>query len=108
MGYDFGDVVLVGFPHSDYSRVAKRPALVIYDGKDQDLLLARVTSQSYATEADYAVVDWKKAGLITESYVRLGKLATIEKKYVLRKLGQLLAYEQDSIKLILQKIISDK
>ncbi len=108
MGYNFGDVILVEFPYSDYSRVAKRPALVIYDGKDQDLPLARITRQRYSTDADYAVVDWKKAGLITESYLRLGKLATIEKKYVLRKLGQFLAYEQDSIKLILQRIICDK
>lgn len=30
--YSFGDVVLVGFPHTDYSRVSKRPAMVIYDG----------------------------------------------------------------------------
>ena len=35
--YSFGDVVLVGFPHTDYATVSKRPALVIYDGKDQDI-----------------------------------------------------------------------
>ena len=105
MNYNFGDVVLVGFPHTDFSRVSKRPALVIYDGEDQDILLARITSQKYLSEADYSVVDWQNAGLITESYVRLGKLATIEKRYVIRKLGQLLGHEQDSIKLILQTII---
>ncbi|WP_045213396.1 type II toxin-antitoxin system PemK/MazF family toxin [Desulfonatronovibrio magnus] len=108
MDYSFGDVVLVSFPHTDYARVSKRPALVIYDGEDQDILLARITSQIYSSEADYSVADWQKAGLITESYVRLGKLATIEKRYVIRKLGQLLAYEKDSVKLILQKIICER
>ena len=103
--YSFGDVVLVGFPHTDYYRVSKRPALVIYDGEDQDLLLARITSQKYLSEADYKLTDWQKSGLITESYARLGKLATIEKRYVIRKLGQLLVHEQASVKLILQKII---
>lgn len=53
MGYSFGDVVLIGFPHSDYSRVSKRPALVIHDGKDQDLLLSRITSKSYSTETEF-------------------------------------------------------
>ena len=53
--YNFGDVILIGFPHTDLRNVSKRPALVIYDADDQDILVARITTQEYITRADYNV-----------------------------------------------------
>ncbi len=50
--YNFGDVVLVGFPHTDLLGVSKRPAFVIYDADDLDILVARITTQEYYTEAE--------------------------------------------------------
>jgi mRNA interferase MazF len=58
--YNFGDVVLVGFPHTDLRGVSKRPAFVIYDAGDLDILVARVTTQEYTTVADYKIVEWKR------------------------------------------------
>ena len=104
--YNFGDVVLIGFPHTDYSKISKRPTLIIYDGGDQDILLARITSQKYSSKADYIILDRIKAGLITDSYVRLGKMATIEKSYVIKKLGRMPENEILSIKSILKEIFS--
>ena len=103
--YNFGDIVLIGFPHTSQSEMAKRPALVIYDSADNDLLLARITSQRYTSQSDYRIIDWQDAGLILESYIRLGKLATIEKKYVLRLLGRLQKQEQDKVLSILKDIV---
>ena len=54
--YNFGDVVLICFPHSDLQGVSKRPALVLYDSGDQDVLVSRITTQEYTTEADYKVI----------------------------------------------------
>lgn len=102
--YSFGDVVLIGFPHTDLQGVSKRPALVLYDSGDQDVLVARITTQEYATEADYKVIDWAKSGLLAESYIRLGKQATIEKKYILKKLGTLAESEPAAVKSILRKM----
>lgn len=102
--YNFGDIVLVGFPHSDLQGVSKRPALVLYDSGDQDVLVARITTQEYRTEADYKIIDWRKSGLLAESFVRLGKQATIEKKYIIRKLGALAEPESETIKSILRRI----
>lgn len=85
--YRFGDIVLIGFPHTDLRGVSKRPAIVLYDSGDQDILVARITAQEYLTDGDYKIVNWKKGGLLTESYVRLGKQATIEKRYIVRQLG---------------------
>jgi mRNA interferase MazF len=102
--YNFGDVVLIGFPHTDFRDISKRPAFVIYDSGDMDILVARITTQEYATEADYKVVEWKRGGLISESFVRLGKLATIEKKYIIRKLGTLTEAEMKTIKSVIKNI----
>ena len=87
--YEFGDILLIGFPHTDLVGVSKRPALALYDQCDRDVLLARITTQAYDTESDYRILQWKSSGLIAESYVRLGKLASIEKVNVIRKLGSL-------------------
>ncbi len=102
--YSFGDIVLIGFPHTDLQGVSKRPALVLYDPEDQDVLVARVTTQEYTTEADHRIVEWGKSGLLGKSFIRLGKQATIEKKYIIRKLGTLPAIESETIKSILKRI----
>jgi len=36
--YKIGDIVLIGFPHSDLKHVAKRPAVILYDSGDEDVL----------------------------------------------------------------------
>lgn len=102
--YKPGDIVLVGFPHSDLQNVSKRPALVLYDSGDQDILVARITTQEYSTDADYKIVEWKNSGLLAESFLRLGKQATIEKKYVQRKLGALPETEIKAVKAVLKRI----
>lgn len=42
--YNLGDIVLIEFPHSDLHGISKRPVMVMYDSGDQDILVARVTS----------------------------------------------------------------
>ena len=104
--YKFGDIVLIGFPHTDLQGISKRPAVVLYDSGDQDVLVARITTQQYTTEADYRIADWKKCGLLAESYIRLGKQATIEKQYVIRQFGTLAVPEINNLKSILRQILS--
>ena len=106
MTYNFGDIILVGFPHTDLASITKRPAIVLYDSGDQDVLVARVTTQDYESETDYKISDWEKCGLLAASTVRLSKQATIEKRFILRKLGKLGATEISDIIFILRKIFS--
>ena len=105
--YKFGQTVLVEFPHTDFLKTSKRPAVVIYDSGDQDVLVARVTTQKYTTEVDYHIPDWKGCGLLAESYIRLSKLATIEKQYVIKQIGVLKISEIAVLKSILRKIFCD-
>jgi len=102
--YKFGDIVLIGFPHTDLQGISKRPAIVLYDSGDQDVLLARITTQEYTTETDYKILDWQKSGLLAESYIRLGKQATIEKRFIIRKLGTLEAKDIEVLKSILKRM----
>ncbi len=103
--YNFGDIVLIGFPHTDLQGTSKRPAIVLYDSGDQDVLLARITTQEYTTEPDYRILDWQKSGLLAESYIRLGKQATIEKRYIVKQLGTLPVLEINSLKIMLRKML---
>jgi len=103
--YNFGDIVLIGFPHTDLQGISKRPAIVLYDSGDQNVLLARITTQEYTTETDYKIPDWQKSGLLAESYIRLGKQATIEKRYIVTQLGTLPASEINSLKTMLRKTL---
>ena len=77
-----GDIVLVGFPLSGSSQVKARPALIILDTGDADVVMARITTHAYSTPCDVSLADWQGAGLIAPSVVRLHKLATLEKTLV--------------------------
>jgi mRNA interferase MazF len=104
--YSFGDIILIGFPHTDMQGISKRPALVLYDGGDDDIVVARITTQEYSTATDHKLIDWKDSGLLAESYIRLSKLATIEKRFVIKRLGRLLVSEINGIKGILKRVLS--
>lgn len=54
--YNHGDIVLIGFPHTDLHQISKRPAFVLYDSGDQDILVARITTQQYLVKADYKIL----------------------------------------------------
>ncbi|GJQ48393.1 MAG: hypothetical protein K8F34_10575 [Candidatus Kuenenia stuttgartiensis] len=47
--YNFGEIILVRFPHTDLQDISKMPALILYDSGDQDILIARITTQEYTT-----------------------------------------------------------
>jgi len=46
--YNFGDIILLKFPHVDLQYASKRPAIVLYDSGDKDVLVARITTQEYS------------------------------------------------------------
>jgi mRNA interferase MazF len=84
-----GEIVLIAFPFAGTSQTKHRPALVLVDSGDADVVVARVTTQVYQTPFDVAVTDWQGAGLLAPSVVRLHKLATLEKRLIRRPLGSL-------------------
>jgi mRNA interferase MazF len=84
-----GDVVLLTFPFTSGAGGKSRPALVVLDTGDADVVLARVTTRRYATGADVPLAHWRAAGLAAPSVARLHKVVTVDKALVSRTLGTL-------------------
>jgi len=102
--YNFGDIILLSFPLADYTENKKRPALVIFDPGDDDLLVARITTKMSKNEYDYEISGWKKSGLLRPSVIRLDKIATIEKSLIFKNLGKLSNSEKPAAKKIFKNI----
>jgi mRNA interferase MazF len=82
---NFGEVVLVEFLHA-YT-IKKRPALVILDIGDADIVLAPITTKERTGQGDYELQDWSTGGLLRKSWVRLAKISCLEKSAITRWLG---------------------
>lgn len=105
--YQFGDIILVEFPYSDNSVSKKRPALVLLDTQDDDVLVVRITTQIHNSEYDITINDWQTAGLLASSCVRLHKVATLSKQLIYKKLGGLTTKDSENVLRVLQNIIND-
>jgi predicted RNase H-like nuclease len=104
MHFEPGDLVLLNFPFTSEAGAKQRPALVLLDANDEDLLVARVTTQPYSTSFDVPISDWGGAGLIAPSTVRLHKLATVEKRLVKRRLGALQKPDLSSLRSAFERV----
>ena len=80
---------MIAFPFTDGAGVKRRPALVLLDTGDEDIVVARVTSQAVADPYDAGLDDWRQAGLLLPSIARLHKVATLQKRLVGGRLGRL-------------------
>ena len=109
-GYSFGDVVLVPFPFTDQTGTKKRPAVIVssaeYHARRQDLVIMAITSQLRPRLAfgEFAVAQWAKAGLIAPSAVK-PVLTSIEKRLVLKKLGQFQQVDIKALRASLDQIL---
>jgi len=84
-----GTIVLLKFPFTDGLHFKRRPALVLRDFEDGELLVCRITSKIYKTEYDIYLDDWLKFGLKLPSIVRVHKMATLEKDMIETVMGQI-------------------
>jgi mRNA interferase MazF len=95
--YQIGELLLVEFPFTASGPGKSRPALVILDTGDADVILARVTTQAHGSPFDVPIAAWQQAGLLAPSTVRLHKLATLAKNRVHKCLGKLEATDRRSL-----------
>ena len=104
----FGDIIILKFPYTDGLTFKRRPALVIADFNDGDVLVCRITSQLYDTSFDVEVMDWVDSGLKLSSIIRIHKMATLEKSLVDLKLGSLSDFTKRSVVEIFPKLVNFK
>ncbi|MBI5525993.1 MAG: type II toxin-antitoxin system PemK/MazF family toxin [Deltaproteobacteria bacterium] len=101
----FGDVLLIAFPFTDAAGSKRRPALVVHDSGDDDVLVARVTGQAVGGVFDVPIQEWRDAGLVMPSVARVDKLATLEKRLVERRLGHLADIDAQTVKFALKSLL---
>jgi mRNA-degrading endonuclease toxin of MazEF toxin-antitoxin module len=85
----FGDIVLLKFPFTDGGKNKKRPALVLVDTEDEDIIVCRITSKLYDSDFDFEIKNWEKCGLKLPSVIRLHKIATLDKSLIDISIGEI-------------------
>ena len=107
-----GDVVLTQFPYTDLSGAAVRPALVVSARLiGQDLILAGISSviRGSAVPTDVVVdtlhAKFPQTGLRVASVLRLHKLAAVESKIIMRRLGRIGPQLQSNVDRLLRVVL---
>jgi mRNA interferase MazF len=104
-----GQIVLFRFPQTDLTESKLRPALLItkIPGKYPDWLICMITSQTKQFQSDFddnineKDVDFKITGLKSESIIRTTRIAVVDEKILLGKIGEI---SSDRLKRIKDKI----
>jgi mRNA interferase MazF len=82
-----GDIVVLNFPFSNLSGTKRRPALVISNLFEEDIILCQITSRSSAD--DYSIIietdDFIDGKLSVESVIRPNKIFTADESIVIYK-----------------------
>jgi mRNA interferase MazF len=104
-GFVKGDIIVIEFPFSDLKNVKRRPVLILKVPKGDDVIVAQITGNSYENSVEIIIKreDFKQGSLKRESYVRIDKIASIEKSLIKYKAGSL---KHEKFAEILDKICS--
>ena len=100
-----GTIVLLRFPFTDGISYKRRPALVLQDLEDGDVLVCRITSKVYKSKYDIYLDDWLKFGLKLPSVVRVHKMATLEKNMIETIMGKIDEIVLNKVKLLYKAIL---
>jgi len=99
-----GDIIVIDFPFSNLKESKRRPVLILKVPKGGDIIVNQITGSSYEKSVEIKITDkdFKKGTLKKESFVRIDKLASIEKSLIKYKLGSI---ESKKFNEILDKIL---
>ncbi len=100
-----GDIIVISFPFSDLKNAKRRPVLILKVPKGEDIIVAQITGSSYEKSMEIPLEknSFKTGGLTRKSFVRMDKIASIEKSLVKYKAGSL---KHEKFEEILNKIVS--
>jgi mRNA interferase MazF len=95
--YFFGETMELEFPFTN-AGVGQRPAVVLLDTGDDDLVVTRVTRHGSRDQFDIEIIDRRSAGLRVPSIVTPHRVATLEKRLIGRELGMLSVHDLDRVR----------
>ena len=86
-----GDIVVVSFPFTDFSSARKRPALVLSNVENNDILICEITSimrnDSYVVYLENE--DLESGKLKVRSIIRPNRIVTIHQSKINYKFGRI-------------------
>lgn len=90
-GFVRGEVVVLEFPFYHLKQTKRRPVLILKVPKGEDLIVLQITGSSYQKDVEILLEkkDFKKGSLKQDSYLRIDKVASIEKSLIKYKIGPL-------------------
>ena len=90
-GFVRGEIVVIEFPYSNLKDSKRRPVLILKVPKGDAVIVAQITGESYEDSVDLSLKkeDFKQGSLKRESYLRIDKIASIEKYLIKYKAGSL-------------------
>ena len=103
--YSFGDIVFIEFYQFASGDKKKRPAMVILDIGDNDVVVCPVTTRKWSGAGDYFLEDWKKSGLKKESWARLAKVSCLEKSDIVRVFGKVTNDDREQLLVVLRRLL---
>ena len=92
------------FPFTDIKSFKKRPALILKDTNDGDVIVCRITSKIYQSRYDIEFKNWKRAGLKLPSIIRTHKIATLDKNLIELRIGKIDLATLNKVKMIIRKL----
>ncbi len=99
--YRIGDVITSTIPGVKDTKA--RPAVVLVDLPDDDLIVAPITKTGPRSEYDIPVTQWKSVGLRMFCYARANKPLTIQKSDIKASVGSLIDPDLENLKKALHK-----
>jgi mRNA interferase MazF len=101
-----GEVVLIRIDFLQTPGGKLRPAVVLLDAGDDDLVAAPVTSHLRVSPFDHPIQQWREAGLNTPSTIRVHKLTVLAKSEIVRRVGELAKADWEAVHEVLRRAFS--
>ena len=94
-----GDIVVVSFPFTDFSSARKRPALVLSNVEEGDILICEITSiirnDSYVVYLENE--DLESGKLKVRSIIRPNRIVTIHQSKINYKFGRIKEFKLQEV-----------
>lgn len=98
-----GKIVLIPFPFTDLSASKVRPAVIASNfSQGEDIIVAFISSVKNKIQKTDITLNsqdkyFSKTGLKTDSVIKIGKLATLDRKIILGEIGEVSADTEKEI-----------
>jgi len=87
-----GKIILINFPFTDLTSKKVRPALVLYEG-EKDVMVVFISSKITKARPNDVLIkeqnsEFEQTGLKVESLIKIDKIATLSKRLIIGEIGE--------------------